>query len=179
MNPLAPLVTFAALEREAGRPLRWPGGRTGPVEGVDARLLARAIDWGMSDEHARNQIFNVANGDVFVWENVWPRVAEAFGMRVGEPAPVRLAEAMPPRAHEWANVVRRYGLRAPGLMDFVGDAFVYADLQWGHGRDEAGPSHLLSTIKLRQAGFAECIDSEEMLVQWIEWMQRERLIPAP
>ena len=30
----------------------------------------------------------------------------------------------------------------------------------------------------RQAGFDGCIDSEDMLVDWIEWMQRERLIPT-
>ncbi len=131
MNPIAPLVTFAAVERQAGRALCWPGGRTGPVDAVDARLLARAIAWGASSEAARNEVFNVTNGDVFVWENVWARLAEALGMEVGEPEPVRLAETMPARADEWAGVVRRHGLRAPGL------------------------------------------------VEWIEWMQRERLIPAP
>ncbi len=178
MNPIAPIVTFAALEREAGRPLCWPGGRTGPVEGVDARLLARAIDWGRSHERARNEVFNVTNGDVFVWENVWARVAAALGMEVGEPAPVRLAETMPARAGEWARVVQRHALRAPGLMEFVGDSFIYADLHLGHGREVASSPHLLSTIKLRQAGFGDCLDSEDMLVDWIDWMQAERLIPA-
>jgi hypothetical protein len=63
-------------------------------------------------------------------------------------------------------------------MDFVGDSFIYADVHFGFGRDEAASSHLLSTVKLRQAGFDGCIDSEDMLVDWIEWMQRERLIPS-
>jgi len=179
MNPIAPLVTFAAVEREAGRPLGWPGGRTGPVDAVDARLLARAIEWGTSSAAARNEVFNVTNGDVFVWENVWSRIAEALGMPVGEPTPVCLAETMPARVEEWDSVVRRHGLRAPGLMEFVGDSFVYADLHFGHGRAEPAPPHLLSTIKLRQAGFGDCIDSEDMLLEWIAWMQRERLIPAP
>ena len=179
MNPIAPLVTYAAIAHHEGRPLCWPGGRTGPVDAMDARLLARALAWGATAEGARDEVFNVANGDVFVWENVWARLAETLGMAVGEAAPQRLAESMPGKAAVWDEIVEAHGLRAPGLMEFVGDSFVYADLHFGLGRDRPAPPNLLSTIKLRQAGFAECLDSEDMLVGWIEWMQRERLIPAP
>ncbi|MEM9176842.1 MAG: SDR family oxidoreductase [Myxococcota bacterium] len=177
MNPLAPVATFAAVAKHEGRPLCWPGGRTGPVDAMDARLLARALEWGATSAAARDEVFNVSNGDVFVWENVWPRLAEAFGMSVGAPEPLRLADAMPPKAGVWDEIRATHGLRAPDLPAFVGDAFVYADIHFGMGRTEPAPSHLLSTIKLRQAGFAECIDSEDMLVEWIEWMQREKLIP--
>ena len=177
MNPIAPLVTFAAIAKHEGRPLCWPGGRTGPVDAMDARLLARALEWGATTSAAHDEIFNVSNGDVFVWENVWDRVAEALGMSVGAPEPICLAEYMPGRASIWDEVVARHGLRAPGLMEFVGDSFVYADLHFGLGREHAAPPHLLSTIKLRQAGFAGCVDSEDMLADWIAWMQRERLIP--
>lgn len=178
MNPLAPLVTFAALEREAGRPLAWPGGRTGPVDVIDARLLARALEWGASAEAARGETFNVTNGDVIVWENVWPALAAAMGMAVGEPAPQQLANTMPPRAAEWDALVKRHDLRAPGLMEWVGDSFVYADLHLGFGREHPAPANLLSTIAIRQAGFADCVDSEDSIREWIEWMQRERLLPS-
>jgi nucleoside-diphosphate-sugar epimerase len=177
MNPLAPLVTYAAIARHEGRALCWPGGRTGPVDAMDARLLARAVDWATTAEAARDEVFNISNGDVFVWENVWGRLAEAFGMEVGPPDPLRLAEAMPAKSAVWDAVRDRHGLRSPDLMSFVGDSFVYADMHFGVGREQAPPSVLLSTIKLRQAGFADCIDSEDMLVDWIEWMQGERLIP--
>ncbi|MCR9094454.1 MAG: SDR family oxidoreductase [bacterium] len=177
MNPIAPLATFAAIAKHEGRGLCWPGGRTGPVDAMDARLLARALEWGASNEAARNEVFNVSNGDVFVWENVWARLAEAFGMEVGEPSPEKLAETMPAKADVWDAIVAKHGLRAPGLMEFVGDSFVYADLHFGFGREHPAPPNMLSTIKLRQAGFDECLDSEDMLVGWIEWMQRKKLIP--
>lgn len=177
MNPIAPLVTFAALEKAAGRPLCWPGDRTEPIDAMDARLLARALCWGATAEAARGETFNVSNGDVFVWENVWGRLAEAFGMEVGAPASLRLAETMPARGAEWDAVVTTHGLRAPDLASFVGDSFVYADLYFGSTQAGAVPSNLLSTIKLRQAGFHDCIDSEDMLVEWIAWMQQEKLIP--
>lgn len=178
MNPIAPIVTYAAIAKHEGRPLCWPGGRTGPTDAMDARLLARALAWARDAEAAQDEVFNISNGDVFVWENVWLRLAEAFGMEVGEPEPQRLAETMPRKAAVWDEIVAQHDLRAPALMDFVGDSYVYIDLHLGVGRDEPAPATLLSTIKLRQAGFADCIDSEDMLVEWIEWMQAQRLIPA-
>jgi hypothetical protein len=36
---------------------------------------------------------------------------------------------------------------------------------------------LVSTIKLRQAGFPGCCDTEDTLRHWIGEMQRRRLIP--
>ena len=178
MNPIAPLVTYAAIAKHEGRPLCWPGGRTGPVDGMDARLLAHALEWGATNEAARDEVFNISNGDVFVWENVWETIAKTLGMEVGEPEPMRLAAEMPEKASVWAEVVERHGLRSPGLMEFVGDSFVYADLHFGLGRAHAAPPNMMSTIKLRQAGFSDCIDSEDMLVEWIEWMQQEKLIPS-
>jgi len=177
MNPIAPLVTFAAIAKHEGRPLCWPGGKTGPVDAMDARLLARALEWAATEDAARNEVFNISNGDVFVWENVWETIASTFGMEVGDPDPCRLAEAMPSKSQVWDEIVEKHGLRAPDLMSFVGDSFVYADLHLGLGREHPAPPNMMSTIKLRQAGFHECIDSEDMLVEWIEWMQREKLIP--
>ena len=178
MNPIAPLVTYAAIAKHEGRPLCWPGGRTGPVDGMDARLLARALEWGATAEAARNEVFNISNGDVFVWENIWETIAKTLGMDVGEPEPMRLADEMPGKASVWNEIVAKHELRSPGLMEFVGDSFVYADLHFGLGRAHAAPPNMMSTIKLRQAGFSDCIDSEDMLVEWIEWMQQEKLIPS-
>lgn len=177
MNPIAPLVTFAAVAKHEGRALCWPGGPTGPVDAMDARLLARAFEWAANAPAARDEVFNISNGDVFVWENVWDSVAQAMGMAVGEPEPLRLAEFMPQKASVWDEIVATHGLRAPGLMEFVGDSFIYLDLHLGLGRQHPAPPNMLSTIKLRAAGFGDCLDSERMLVEWIEWMQRERLIP--
>jgi hypothetical protein len=36
---------------------------------------------------------------------------------------------------------------------------------------------LLSTIKLRQAGFAECIDTERMFEHWFAQLRKNRIIP--
>ena len=84
-------------------------------------MIARACEWAVLAERANNEIFNITNGDVFVWQNVWPAIAEALGMEVGPPEPCCLAEEMPTHEAEWAAIVKKYGLRAPtSLKDFVG-----------------------------------------------------------
>ena len=91
-----------------------------------------------------------------------------------------LAEEMPRRHGEWEAIVDRYGLRAPrSLDDFVGQSFVYADLLLGLGRTVVPLPQLVSTIKIRQAGFTECVDSEDDLASWFERLQARRLLPKP
>ncbi|MFX6876819.1 hypothetical protein ABTH39_19850, partial [Acinetobacter baumannii] len=46
-------------------------------------LLARAIAWSGEAATAQNEAFNVTNGDVFTWENIWPAVADALRMKPG------------------------------------------------------------------------------------------------
>jgi len=182
MNVMSALGVYAAVRRAERKPFSWPGGVTGPIDAVDARLLARAFAWAAGDEHgassaARNETFNVTNGDVVVTRNVWPALARAFGMDEGEPEPQRLAETLPRKADVWDDVVRRHGLRAPALARFTGDSLLYADMLLGAGRDAPPPSPLLSGVKIRKAGFADCIDSEDMFVEWIERLQQRRVFP--
>jgi nucleoside-diphosphate-sugar epimerase len=178
MNLLPAIGVYAALERAQGRPLSYPGGGRSVQEAVDARLLARAVAWAATAPEAREQTFNITNGDVFDWHEVWPVIADAFGMDVGEPAPQLLAETMPPRASEWAAIVDGSGLVAPrDLAGFVGSSWQYADILFGARGARPLPA-LLSTVKLRQAGFGDCIDTEDMFREWFEALQRARLLPS-
>jgi nucleoside-diphosphate-sugar epimerase len=175
MNLLPALGVYASIERERGGPLAFPGGPPGVHEAVDARLIARALAWAAVAPQARGEAFNITNGDVFSWPDVWPVIAAAFGLEPGAAAPQRLAETMPVRAGEWAAVVDRYGLRAPREMAaFVGASWVYADMLLGSSRQVPA---LLSTVKLRQAGFGDCVDTEDMFREWLTVLQERRLLP--
>jgi hypothetical protein len=115
-----------------------------------------------------------------VWQYVWPAIADALGMDVGEPAPMQLATAMPKEDARWAAIVDRHGLAAPrSLAAFVGDSFTYADMLFGYGNDAPGLPVLASTIALRHAGFAECCDTEDMFRRWFRRLQHARLLPKP
>ena len=178
MNAIPALGVYAAVLRHDGRPLDYPGGATHVTEAVDADLLARVLGWAATAEPARNETFNVTNGDVMVIENLWPAIADAFGMDVGERRPMSLSVEMPVRQSTWADLVTRFGLESPvDLTRFVGQSFIYADLILAYGREPPSPPSLLSTIKLRQAGFHECVDSEFMFRRLIESMQRQRFLP--
>jgi nucleoside-diphosphate-sugar epimerase len=178
MNLIPAIGVYAALARQQGDDLPFPGGPTNLLEAVDADLLGRAIAWSGEAETARNQVFNVNNGDVFLWDNVWPAIAEAYGMRPGPRVPLSLAETLPGRAAEWDRIRERHGLLSPAMDAFVGASFQYADYCFGHGLTEPSPHSLVSTIKIRQAGFSDCMDTEVMFRKWIRLFQDQALLPA-
>jgi nucleoside-diphosphate-sugar epimerase len=178
MNAIPAIGVYAALQREAGLPLSFPGGAPWLAEAVDADLLARACEWAATTDVCKNEIYNVTNGDVFVWQNVWPTVAEALGMKVGPPRPMSLAEEIPKHEAEWAAIVKKYSLRAPAsLREYVGQSFIFTDLVFAHGADRLPPAMLVSTIKARQHGFHDCIDTEDMFRKWFRRFQELRLLP--
>lgn len=177
MNLLPAIGAYAAVEYAAGRPLSFPGGGRSVQEAADAGLLARVLAWAATAPAARGETFNVTNGDVFDWHEVWPVIAAALGMEVGHPAPQHLAETMPPRAEEWARVVDVHGLRAPRDLEvFVGSAWQYADVLLGIRGRRPLPA-LLSTVKLRQAGFGECLDTEDMFRDRFARLRHRKLLP--
>jgi nucleoside-diphosphate-sugar epimerase len=178
MNAIPAIGVYAALRREAGLPLSFPGGAPWLTEAVDADLLARACEWAATTPACENEAFNITNGDVFAWHNVWPTVAESLGMEVGPPEPLSLAQEMPKREAEWATIVKKYNLRAPtSLQEFVGQSFIFTDLVFAHGAHQLPPAMLVSTIKARQAGFHDCMDTEDMFRKWFRRFQELRLLP--
>jgi nucleoside-diphosphate-sugar epimerase len=158
-------------------PFGFPGGHPYVWEAVDARLIARACAWAAESPAARNEVFNITNGDVFSWRALWPTLAETLGVEPGPDAPVRLAEWLPARAGLWDDVVRRHGLRPLPLAAILGESHHYADLCFAYGEIAPRPPTFLSTIKLRQAGFHDVVDTEEMFRHWLEVLVARRILP--
>ena len=92
MDLIPPLGVYAAMLREQGTALDYPGGAARVSQAVDVDLLARAIAWSGEAEAARNEAFNVTNGDVFTWENIWPAIADGLDMKPGKSVPLSLAK---------------------------------------------------------------------------------------
>ncbi|HUF88203.1 MAG TPA: SDR family oxidoreductase [Thermohalobaculum sp.] len=177
MNLTPVIAAYAAIRREEGRPFAFPGGPPYLLEAVDARLLARVLAWAAESPAAAGETFNVTNGDVFVWHNVWPALAEALGVEPGEPEPHALGATLPGKEAVWARIVERHGLRPLRLAELLGLSHHYADFCFAHGARRPPPPALVSTVKLRQAGFHDCIDTEDMFRELIAAMQESRLIP--
>lgn len=183
MNVIPALGVYAAILKARGEPLHFPGAATGMVqEAVDADMLARVIAWAADAPQAQNQIFNVTNGDVYAWRSVWPEIAAALGMKVGEDRPLRFAESAEAWAPEWEAIRARHALKAPELAAFIGESFHYADMLMNFGaldRDPPRPPSILSTIKLRRAGFHEYVDTREMFARYLKQFQALQLLPKP
>ncbi len=179
MNLVPALGVYGAMLKAAGEPLHFPGGPPRMAQAIDADVLARCIAWAGEAATARNEVFNVANGDIYVWQNIWPAIAGAMGMEPGEARPCFMERDIAPREADWAAIRARHGLQAPDLGRFVGLSFQYADYQLGTGRTEAAPAAFSSTIKLMQAGFHEVMDTEAMWVKWLHQFQERGLLPRP
>jgi hypothetical protein len=125
-----------------------------------------------------NETFNINNGDVFEWRQVWPAIAETLGMEVGPDEPASLEATLPPREAEWRAIVRKYELRAPAsFAEFVGQGFIYADAQLAFHARRPPPTTLVSTIKARRAGFHDCVDTEDMFRKWFRRFRERRWLP--
>ena len=177
MDLIPPLGVYAAMLREQGRPLDFPGGAARVSQAVDVDLLARAIAWTGEATAARNEAFNVTNGDVFTWENVWPAIADALDMKPGDALPLSLAQQYPNWIAPWDALRRKHGLISPDLEAFVGLSFQYADYCMRHGQTQSGPPSIVSTVKINQAGFTEMMDTETMFRKWFAQARASRLLP--
>ena len=177
MDLIPPLGVYAAMLREQGRALDYPGGAARVSQAVDVDLLARAIAWAGEADAARNEAFNVTNGDVFAWQNVWPAISDALDMKPGDAVPLSLAQSFPQWIAPWEALRRKHGLISPGLEAFVGLSFQYADYSMRHGRTDPGPPSIVSTVKINQAGFTEMMDTEEMFRKWFRLARASRLLP--
>jgi nucleoside-diphosphate-sugar epimerase len=176
MDLIPPLGVYAAILREQGRALDYPGGAARVAQAVDVDLLARAIAWTGEADAARNEAFNVTNGDVFTWENVWPAIAEALDMKPGVAAPLSLVASYPKWIARWDALREKYNLIAPDLETFVGLSFQYADYSMRYAQTEPGPPSIVSTVKINQAGFTEMMDTEAMFHKWFRQARASRLL---
>jgi hypothetical protein len=93
------------------------------AQAIDADLLARAIAWAGEAASTRNEIFNITNGDVFVWENIWPATPRRWACGRGGHVPLSLGRDIRPREEEWETICAQHGLRSGNLRDFVGLSF--------------------------------------------------------
>lgn len=179
MNPFLTLPLFAALRREAGLDLPVPTGMSLVADATDADLIADALAWAADAPEARNEIFNISNGDVFALHEAFPVVADALGMRLGAPQRFDIIQEIRRMAGLWQDMVQRYGLDAPRDVEALFGGSMDMGGGWSAEAPEGNPLRwgVVSTIKLRQAGFSRCIDTLEMVRKYVRRYQEVRILP--
>jgi len=174
MNLPMVLAVYAALSRELGLPLQFPGSAANYhalYQVTDATLLARAMVWMSTEPSCANQAFNITNGDLIRWENFWPKMAEYWGMELAPRRPIRLAQAMADKGPLWDQMVARYRLRATSYPDLV---------SWGYGDFVfASDFDIIShTGKCRRYGFYEFEDTEAMFFRLWDQYRAAGILPG-
>ena len=175
---LPPIIgAYAAIRREEGLPFSFPGGAAWVWEAVDTRLVANALVWGATSPNAVGQTFNLTNGEVFEWRDMWPALAEELGVEVGPDEPVQLATYLPEKADVWDAIVAKHGLRKVSMADLVGESHFYADFCFAYGAEGGLPAAFVSTVKIKQAGFTETSDTEETFRYWLRKLIERKILP--
>jgi len=174
MNLGVVLAVYASISAELGVPLRFPGGPGAYhalLELTDAGLLAEATVWAATDPVCANEAFNVANGDLFRWDRMWPVVAEAFGLAVAPGLPMSLSDVMADKEPVWDAMVARHGLAPTPYADVSSWAFGDFVFSWDYDM-------FADTSKSRRFGFHSYVDTEQMLVRLFDDLRRRRIIPG-
>lgn len=173
MNLLTCIAVFASLSKAAGVPLRFPGKPgtwTALHQITDAALVARASEWALTSPAANREIFNVTNGDLFRWQDLWEDIATFFDMPAAAPQPMPLTEQMSDKEAAWDRLVNQHGLRRTPWSQIASWPFAEAVFDMDFNLVQ-------STIKIRKAGFTDCEDSHESFLRNLSRLCQERFIP--
>jgi nucleoside-diphosphate-sugar epimerase len=177
MNMGVTLAVYASLCKETGAPFVFPGSSTqwhSLTDMTDACLLARHLLWASTTATARNQAFNVVNGDIFRWSWMWPRLAHWFNI----PAAPLLSEITPlepklasPEAHQqWRALAAKHNLVEPDL-DRLASA-------WHTDADLGRPIEVVTDMtKSRRLGFLDYQPTDESFFTLFERLRSRRFIP--
>lgn len=173
MNLALALAVYGSLCKHLDRPFSHPGPAANYhalYQLTDSSLLAKAMTWMATEPRCANEAFNITNGDLIRWENLWPRMAEFFGVPVGPQRPFSLRESLGGQEAAWNDLVTKRGLEAHPYASIAGWGF--ADFVFASTWDIVS-----DTGKARRYGFCEAVDSEEMLLGLFEQFRRDRVIP--
>ena len=164
---------YGALCRETGTAMQFPGPerayRNALVNVTSAELIGEAALWAV--ENKADGAYNITNGDVFRWSHVWPKLAAWFGVEVGEPQPISLAQRIEAMRPVWQQLAAREGLAETDIDRIALGAF--GDFIF-HVETDA----IFDLTKARQAGFSNMVlRSDDAFIAHLEGMRARKLIP--
>jgi nucleoside-diphosphate-sugar epimerase len=173
MNLAMVIAVYATISKELGLPLRFPG-KPGAydklLEMTDAGLLAQATVWAATDERCANQAFNINNGDLFRWSEMWPKIARFFELEVAPPLLMSLDIVMADKEPLWNTMIEKYGLEQNPYKDVSSWGFGDFVFSWDYDFFADGS-------KARRFGFHEYVDTETMLLNIFDDFRQRKIIP--
>ncbi|CAK9143298.1 unnamed protein product [Ilex paraguariensis] len=175
MNIVGTLCVYAAICKHEGVPLRFPGCKAAwddYSDCSDADLIAEQEIWAAVDPYAKNEAFNISNGDVFKWKHFWKVLAEQFEVECAEfeeGEKLSLVEMMKGKGPVWEEIVREKGL-LPTKLEDVG-VWWFVDIILGGGG-------VLDTMnKSKEHGFLGFRNTKNAFISWIDKVKAYKIVP--
>lgn len=173
MNLVSCIAVYAAISKELGLPLRFPGSEVtyrSMYMATEAGLLARAMEWAATTPACAGRVFNVVNGDHVRFEHMWPKFADFFDMEAGPPQRIDLSLMMADKAPLWDEIVRRHDLVPNAYEDMA--HWPFAQYIFNNEWDMMSDS-----TKCREFGFLDFVDTERMFLDLFAELRANRIIP--
>jgi nucleoside-diphosphate-sugar epimerase len=175
MNLGTTLAVYASICKETGRPFQFPGSEAqwnGLSDVTDARMLAKQLRWAADTDTAKNDAFNITNGDYFRWSWLWRRLAAWFGVQAaGFDGQVRpLEQEMAGDAEVWRKIAQKHNLVEADLGRLAS--------AWHTDLDLGRPIEVMTDMaNSRRLGFAAWQATEDSFFDLFAALRAERLIP--
>lgn len=175
MNIGTTLAVYASLCKAEGKPMVWPGSEAqwkGLSDVTDAKILAKQLVWASETPQAANQAFNVVNGDVFRWNQLWFELASWFGVEaVGyEEKPQPLEEQVQGKEALWENIVTAHQLKRQPLHQVISP--------WHTDLDLGRPLEVVTDMsKSRKLGFTAYQSTRDSFYTLFQKLRDEKIIP--
>lgn len=175
MNLGTTLAVYATICKETGRSFKWPGSAAqwnGLSDVTDANILAEHLIWASTTEAARNEAFNIVNGDVFRWSRLWKRIAAYFDVEpLGFDGKIQpLEKELANDTQIWQQIAKKHGLKEENLSRLAS--------AWHTDLDLGRPIEVMTDMsKSRKLGFTIYQDTEESFFELFEKLRLSKLIP--
>jgi nucleoside-diphosphate-sugar epimerase len=145
----------------------------GGADVTDAGLLAEQLVWAATSPAAANEAFNIVNGDVFRWRQLWPVIADGLGVGRTSAFPGHsqpLAERFAGAGPVWERIVERHGLLG-GQLDRLAS-------WWHTDGDLSRPTETFADMtKSRAHGFLGFRDTRRSFLDLFGRLRDEKVIP--
>ena len=175
MNMAATLGAYAAICKETGRPFVFPGSPEqyeAAVDITDGRIIAKHLLWVATKPVARNNAFNIVNGEVFRWNWMWPKLADHLGVAAAEyPGHAQpLEQQMVGMEPVWDEIVGKHGLQKNPLN---------AVASWWHSDADLGRviENFNDMTKSRDMGFAAYQNSVQSFTDAFDKFRLVKVLP--
>lgn len=175
MNMGTTLAVYASICKSQNLPFIWPGSEAqweGISDVTDVKMLAEQMIWATETPDANNQAFNTANGDIFRWKWLWPKIAAYFNVEyTGYTSAINpLEKILSDKQDVWKNIAQDHHLIEADLSRLASP--------WHTDLDLGRPLEVMTDMsKSRKFGFTTYKNTPDSFFELFDRLRDEKIIP--